>query len=73
MKKQLFFLLAFIASITVSAQNLAIGGTAIATSGNASLAIDDNVGTRWESAQSDPQTWQVDLGQAKDFNTINRD
>lgn len=70
MKKQLFFLLAFIASITVSAQNLAIGGTAIATSGNASLAIDDNVGTRWESAQSDPQTWQVDLGQAKDFNTI---
>jgi hypothetical protein len=71
MKKQLFFLLAFITSTTISAQNLAIGGTAIATSGNASLAIDDNAGTtRWESDKSDPQTWQVDLGQAKDFNTI---
>lgn len=70
MKKQLFFLLTLITSITASAQNLAIGGTAIATSGTASLAIDDNTGTRWESAQSDPQTWQLDLGQAKDFNTI---
>lgn len=70
MKKQLFFLLTLLTSMSVSAQNLATGGTAIATSGTASLAIDDNAGTRWESDRSDPQTWQVDLGAAKDFNTI---
>ncbi|MBQ9651897.1 MAG: discoidin domain-containing protein, partial [Prevotella sp.] len=42
--------------------NLALNKTAIATSGTASFAVDGNVGTRWESASSDPQTWQVDLG-----------
>lgn len=50
--------------------NYALIGTASASSGNAASAIDGNTGTRWESASSDPQTWQVDLGSAKTFNTI---
>lgn len=63
-------LFALAASLTVSAQNLANGKTAIATSGNAALGCDGNVGSRWESLSSDPQTWQVDLGSAQEFNTI---
>jgi beta-glucosidase len=44
-------------------ENLAIGKTASASSGNASLAVDDNVGSRWESeAGVDPQWLMVDLG-----------
>lgn len=71
MKKSLMILFALAASLTVSAQNLANGKTAIATTGNAAEAIDGNTGTRWESAQGvDPQTWQVDLGVAQEFNTI---
>ncbi len=46
------------------------GASAEATSGNANEAIDDNLGTRWESAQEDPQTWTLDLGQARIFNTL---
>lgn len=46
------------------------GSSAEATSGNATAAIDNNAGTRWESAQEDPQTWTLDLGQARIFNTI---
>lgn len=71
MKKSLMILFALVVSLTVSAQNLANGKTAIATTGNAAEAIDGNTGTRWESAQGvDPQTWQVDLGSAQEFNTI---
>ena len=46
------------------------GAIAIATSGNAALAIDGDAGTRWESAQADPQTLTIDLGQSRIFNTI---
>lgn len=46
------------------------GSSAEATSGNATAAIDNNAGTRWESAQEDPQTWTLDLGQARIFNTL---
>lgn len=46
------------------------GSSAEATSGNAAAAIDNNPGTRWESAQEDPQTWTLDLGQARIFNTL---
>jgi beta-glucosidase-like glycosyl hydrolase len=46
--------------------NLALNKTATASSVNAgngaSSAVDGNVGTRWESAWSDPQWLQVDLG-----------
>ena len=46
------------------------GSSAEATSGNAAQAIDNNAGSRWESAQEDPQTWTLDLGQARIFNTL---
>ena len=46
------------------------GSSAEATSGNAAAAIDNNTGTRWESAQEDPQTWILDLGQLRIFNTL---
>lgn len=47
------------------------GATATATSGNPLLAMDDNIGTRWESEHKvDPQTFTIDLGQVRTFNTI---
>ncbi|MBO5674666.1 MAG: discoidin domain-containing protein [Paludibacteraceae bacterium] len=46
------------------------GSSAEATSGDATAAIDNNAGTRWESAQADPQTWILDLGQLRIFNTL---
>jgi len=46
------------------------GSTATASSGNAGAAIDGNNGTRWESAFSDPQTWTLNMGQPRIFNTI---
>ena len=49
------------------------GSSAEATSGNAAAAIDNNTGTRWESASEDPQTWTLDLGQARIVNTIEID
>ena len=44
--------------------------TSIATTGNASAAVDNNTETRWESEFLDNQSWQVDLGSAQEFNTI---
>ena len=47
------------------------GATATATSGNPLLAMDDNIGTRWESEHGvDPQTLTIDFGQSRTFNTI---
>lgn len=46
------------------------GSSAEATSGTAAAAIDNNTGSRWESKAEDPQTWTLDLGQARIFNTI---
>ena len=47
------------------------GATATATSGNPLLAMDDNTGTRWESEHEvDPQTFTIDFGQVRTFNTI---
>ena len=46
------------------------GSSAEATSGDAAAAIDNNTGSRWESAQEDPQTWILDLGQLRIFNTL---
>ena len=71
MKKVLLALFAITAALTGYAQtNLAVGKTSIATSGNAGLGNDGDAGSRWESAFSDPQVWQVDLGEAQTFNTI---
>lgn len=76
MKKLLLLAAAFIATSTAFAQeNLALGGTATATSGDAQLAIDDNEGTRWEApasafSKSEEMEWLLDFGEAKTFNTI---
>lgn len=50
--------------------NLSIGSTATASSGVADAAIDNNGGTRWESAASDPQWIMVDLGAKKYISDI---
>lgn len=71
MKKVFTFLFAALMALTTFAQtNLAEGKASIATSGNAALGNDGSTGTRWESNSSDPQIWQVDLGEATDFNAI---
>lgn len=47
------------------------GAIAYATSNNPWGAIDNNNGSRWESAhKSDPQDFIIDLGQRRIFNTI---
>ena len=74
--KRFFFLAAFLsASIMSFGQevNFALasnGASATASSGTAEAAIDGNEGTRWESAQTDDETWTLDMGQARTFNTV---
>lgn len=46
------------------------GSSATASSGNAALAIDGDNGTRWESASTDDETWTLNMGQQRIFNTI---
>ena len=46
------------------------GSSATSSTGNAALAIDGDKDSRWESEQSDPQEWLLDLGQERVFNTI---
>lgn len=46
------------------------GSSATASSGNAALAIDGNEGSRWESSHTDDETWTLDMGQKRIFNTI---
>jgi len=46
------------------------GSSATASSGNAGAAIDGNEGTRWESSATDDETWTLDMGQKRIFNTI---
>ena len=62
----LIALLAACASACSTTSDVALTATATAStpsSGNvASNAIDGNAGTRWESAQADPQWLQLDLG-----------
>lgn len=77
MKHFYLSLFACLCAIAVCAQdtdvNFALtsnGATATASSGNAAAAIDNNTGTRWESASADPQWWLLDLGQTRTFNTI---
>ena len=63
---------ALIAAGTINAQeyvspaeNVAVGKAAVASTGTASMAFDDNTDTRWESSQIDGQWIYVDLG--KDY------
>ena len=60
---------ALIAAGTINAQeyvspaeNVAVGKTAVASTGTASMAFDDNEGSRWESSHIDGQWIYVDLG-----------
>lgn len=46
------------------------GSSATTSSGNAALAIDGDEGTRWESSATDDETWTLDMGQKRIFNTI---
>ena len=46
------------------------GSSATASSGTAANAIDGNDGSRWESAATDDETWTLDMGQKRIFNTI---
>ena len=59
-----------VTSGSATPDNLALNKAAIATSGTASSSVDGNMATSWDSNQSDPQTWQVDLGSSKTFNAI---
>lgn len=71
MRKTLLTLAVALVTIAGFAQtNLAQNRTTIATTGNASAAVDNNTETRWESEFLDNQSWQVDLGSAQEFNTI---
>lgn len=46
------------------------GSSATASSGNAGAAIDGDEGSRWESSQTDDETWTLDMGKRRIFNTI---
>ena len=54
----------------VEGVNLALNKQADASSGTAALAVDGNMGSRWESEMSDPQWWSVDLGKKYNIETI---
>lgn len=46
------------------------GSSATASSGDAMLAIDDDESTRWESSSQEGETWTLNMGQNRIFNTI---
>ena len=74
MKKTLLTLAMALVTMTGFAQeNLAQEKTAIATTGNAAAAVDNNLNSRWESSTADDQSWQVDLGESLEFNVIQID
>ena len=77
--RKIFFLVAFLSASIMSFAdkvydvNFALasqGSSATASSDNAALAIDGDNGTRWESAQTDDETWTLDMGQARTFSRI---
>ncbi len=74
--RKIFFLIAFLsASIMSFAEDVnyasaSNGSSATASTGDGSLAIDDNAGTRWESAQTDDEWFLLDMGQSRTFNYI---
>ena len=77
--RKIFFLVAFLSASIMSYAdkvydvNFALaseGSSATASSGNAGAAIDGDNGSRWESAQTDDETWTLDMGQARTFSRI---
>lgn len=63
--KHFYFTMAFLAISVLTFGQKYSGLTATASTGNAALAVDNNPGTRWESAFEDPQWLVVDLGEVK--------
>ena len=66
-----------VATPAFALDNLAAGGSASATYGDATLAIDQNTGTRWEATAgnftdsgSEACDWVLDMGEDKAFNLI---
>lgn len=59
-------------NFTVDQENIAAGKTATASSATqpADNAFDENTGTRWESASTDPQWIYVDLGSTSDISGV---
>ncbi|EFM09467.1 Glucan endo-1,3-beta-D-glucosidase [Paenibacillus curdlanolyticus YK9] len=53
--------------------NLLKGKAITGTSGNASLAVDGDINTRWESDHSDPQSITVDMGDRYNVSQIKLD
>ncbi len=75
--RKLFFLVALLSasimSFAANEVNFALateGSSATASSGDASLAIDGNNGSRWESEKTDNEWFLLDLGQSRTFNYI---
>ena len=71
--KKITLLLFLLATAFGHSQNIALGGTATASTENsntAAMAIDGDGGTRWESAQSDPQWISIDLGTSYSINRV---
>ncbi|VBB48377.1 exported hypothetical protein [uncultured Paludibacter sp.] len=68
---KLFLFLPSLLGITMLAYGQKYTGlTATSSSGNASVAVDGDMGTRWESDWSDPQWLVVDLGEIKNVGAI---
>jgi hypothetical protein len=59
-------------SLTTST-TLPVTASSVTGTGVASRAFDNNTGTRWESAYSDPQWIRVDLGAVKTINRVRID
>lgn len=53
-----------------TSSNLALSRPTTASSGTSNLAVDGNEGTRWESAFTDTEWWQVELANAYNLNYI---
>lgn len=61
-----------VATSSCASNNLTTATTlaSSATSGTAASAFDNNAGTRWTSAQTDPQSIQIDLGAKKKVSRV---
>ncbi|TLX76860.1 T9SS type A sorting domain-containing protein [Labilibacter sediminis] len=71
MKKITLFMAVLCIAITNAfSQNLALNKTATASTGDAALAVDENTGSRWESAHEDPQWIAIDLEQSYNIGQV---
>lgn len=70
MKKNILFISFLLLVSTISYAQKLTGLTATASSGDATAAVDENMGTRWESESSDPQWLLIDLGETQNIGTI---